>query len=80
VVDFIEIIERVKDIVSIRYTGAVYDKDVASELGMSARTLRVYKSANIIPYENICVFCSKHNISIDWMLFGVDFKPKKLEN
>ena len=78
-IEFSEIIERIKDIISNEKQGKIRDKDVAEVLGMSARNLRVYKAANIHPFENLCLFAVKYNISLDWLLFERDFKVKKRE-
>ena len=77
-VPFSEIVERVKDIVSPKYDRKVFDKDVANELGLHPNSLRAYKATNHIPYRNVIIFCMRHDISVDWMLFDSGFEPKKL--
>ena len=72
-----EIIERLKDILSNEIEGKVYDKDVASALGISKESLSHLKKRGSVPYEQISKFCAKRDISINWVLFGQ--VPKSLE-
>ena len=78
-IPFSEVVERIKDIISNEYERKVFDKDVADVLGISRNSLRVYKATNYYPLQNIVLFCEKHKISVDWMLFDPSFKPKKLK-
>jgi len=78
IVPFSEIVERIKDIISYKYSRKIFDKDVANELGLTPNSLRVYKVLNHIPYKHIVLFCLRYDVSIDWMLFDKSLKPKRL--
>jgi phage repressor protein C with HTH and peptisase S24 domain/DNA-binding Xre family transcriptional regulator len=76
--DFSEIIEKIKDILSNdKKNKKVYDKDVAIALGLSKESLSHLKRKNSIPYEQIAKFCAQRKISINWILF--EQLPKSLE-
>lgn len=65
-----EIIERVKDIISIRHgERKPLDKDVAQYLGITPKKLSIYKCANKMPYEELSRFCYHERVSIRWILF-----------
>jgi len=69
-IDFYEIIERIKDIVSTKKIGGkVYDKDVAMELGIAQATFATMKKRGSIPYREIMEFCARRKISINWLFF-----------
>jgi len=69
-IDFHEIIERIKDIISSKKIGGkVYDKDVASELGIAQATFATMKKRGSIPYREIMEFCARRKISINWLFF-----------
>jgi SOS-response transcriptional repressor LexA len=69
-VDFPEIIERMKDIISTKKIGdKVYDKDVAAELGIAQATFATMKKRGSIPYREIMEFCARRKISINWLFF-----------
>jgi SOS-response transcriptional repressor LexA len=69
-VDFSEIIERIKDIISTKKIGGkVYDKDVAAELGIGQATFATMKKRGSIPYREIMEFCARRKISINWLFF-----------
>jgi SOS-response transcriptional repressor LexA len=69
-VDFSEIIERMKDIISTKKIGGkVYDKDVAAELGIGQATFATMKKRGSIPYREIMEFCARKKISINWLFF-----------
>lgn len=73
-----EIIDKLKDILSLEYPNRkIFDKDVASALGMSKESFSHLKKKNGIPYEQIAKFCAKRKISINWVLF--DQLPRSLE-
>jgi len=47
----------------------VFDKDVATALGIPQATFATMKSRNSVPYEEILSFCAKYKISINWLFF-----------
>ena len=68
--NFNEIIEKIKDIISSESeTGKVFDKDVASELGISQATFATMKKRGAIPYKELMEFCARRKISINWIFF-----------
>jgi len=69
-VDFHEVIEKLKDILSTKKIGGkVYDKDVAAELGIAQATFATMKKRGSIPYREIMEFCARKKISINWLFF-----------
>jgi len=69
-VEFPEIIERMKDVISTKKIGGrVYDKDVAAELGIAQATFATMKKRGSIPYREIMEFCARKKISINWLFF-----------
>jgi len=69
-IDFHEVIERMKDIISSKKIGGkVYDKDVAAELGIAQATFATMKKRGSIPYREIMEFCARRKISINWLFF-----------
>ncbi len=68
--EFNEILERLKDIISSRTIGRqVYDKDVSVQLGITPATFATMKKRGSIPYREIMEFCAKNKISINWLFF-----------
>ncbi|WP_292654976.1 helix-turn-helix transcriptional regulator [Nitratifractor sp.] len=69
-VDFNEVIEKLKDIISSKKIGGkVFDKDVAAELGIAQATFATMKKRGSIPYREIMEFCARRKISINWLFF-----------
>jgi len=69
-IEFSEIIERMKDIISTKKIGGkVYDKDVAAELGIAQATFATMKKRGSIPYREVMEFCARKKISINWLFF-----------
>ena len=69
--NFEEIIEKIKDILSNEIgEKKVLNKDVAKALGITPENLSVLKKRNKIPFEEIAYFCAKRKISINWLLFN----------
>lgn len=66
-----EIIEKLKDVISTDgKKGKVFDKDVASALGLSQVNFATMKNRNKIPYNNVLDFCALKKISINWLLYN----------
>lgn len=75
--DFLNIIEKVKDILSCDLGDKrVLDKDIAEALGISKEHFSVLKKRNKVPFEELTYFCAKKRVSINWLLF--DQQPKSL--
>lgn len=77
-VDAVSVIEKLKDVISTEIGNKrVFDKDVATSLGLSKESLAQHKKNNTIPYREISYFCANKKISINWVLF--EQLPKDLE-
>ncbi|NKQ41732.1 MAG: phage repressor protein [Sulfurovum sp.] len=69
-VEFHTVIDKLKDIISERdLSKKIFDKDVASELGIPQTTFATMKKRNSIPYEEILNFCALKKISVNWLFF-----------
>ncbi len=69
-VDFGEIIEKLKDVISTKKIGGkVFDKDVAMELGIPQTSFATMKKRGSIPYEELMQFCASKKLSINWLFF-----------
>ncbi len=69
-VEFTEIIEKLKDVISTKKIGGkVFDKDVAIELGIPQTSFATMKKRNSIPYEELMQFCAHKKLSINWLFF-----------
>ena len=73
-VSMVEIVERVKEVLFDEYKGKVLDKNVAYELGVTPSTLASQKSRELLPYDELTLFCLKRKISVHWLLFGIGEK------
>lgn len=69
--DIKSIIDKLKVVLSkkTKKSGKVFDKDVATALGIPQATFATMKSRNSVPYEEILSFCAKYKISINWLFF-----------
>ena len=71
--DFSEIIEKLKDLLSQQKQGKkIFDKDIATALNLTSVNLATLKKRNSIPYSNILDFCALKKISINWLLYNQD--------
>ncbi|MBN2825593.1 MAG: LexA family transcriptional regulator [Campylobacterales bacterium] len=72
--EFKSIINKLKIVLSknIEKNGKIFDKDVATALGIPQATFATMKSRNSLPYEEILSFCAKYKISINWLFFDQD--------
>jgi hypothetical protein len=67
---FYEIVEIIKDTISHEVDGRVYDRHVADVLALSVNSVRMYKSIDYLPLEQLAVFCANRNLSLDTLIFG----------
>ena len=68
---FADIVEEIKSILSPEFAPKkVFDKDVATVLGISQMNFATMKKRNKIPFNELLDFCAKRNISINWLLYG----------
>ncbi|MBN2896362.1 MAG: helix-turn-helix domain-containing protein [Campylobacterales bacterium] len=66
-----EIVEQIKDVVCEEFPGKkVFDKDVASLLGISQMNFATMKKRNKIPFHELLDFCARRSIAINWLLYG----------
>ena len=69
-VEFGEIIEKLKDVISTKKIGGkVFDKDVAMELGIPQTSFATMKKRGSIPYQELMQFCARKKLSINWLFF-----------
>jgi len=68
--DMKEILETLKDVMSLENEGKIFDKDLADALGMTSVNLATKKKRNQIPYAEISSFCAKRRIAINFILFS----------
>ena len=66
-----EIIEKLKDVLSTDgKKGKIFDKDVATALGLSQVNFATMKNRNKIPYNSVLDFCAAKKISINWLFYN----------
>lgn len=71
-VNMSEVIERIKDVISKDYPDSkVLDKNVAYALGITPDNLSTKKSRNLIPYDELTIFCIERKVSTNWLFFGI---------
>jgi len=70
--DVLNIIEKLKDVLSSENDKKIFDKDVAGALGITQANFATIKQRNKIPFANILDFCALKKISINWLLYGQD--------
>lgn len=74
---FDDIVERLKDIISATVgSKKVFDKDVATALGVEPINFATMKKRNKIPFKELSEFCARQKISLNWLLF--DQAPESL--
>lgn len=68
---FANIVEEIKSIVSSDFSPKkVFDKDIASVLGISQMNFATMKKRDKIPFTELLDFCAHKAISINWLLYG----------
>jgi phage repressor protein C with HTH and peptisase S24 domain len=73
-INFMTILEKLKDILSkdIIDDKKIFDKDVASALGINSQAFATMKKRAKVPYDEILQYCALKKISINWLLFDQD--------
>lgn len=67
-----DIVERIKDVISKDFPkDKVLDKNVAHELGISPGALAVQKTRDLVPYDELTMFCIKRKVNLNWLFFGL---------
>ncbi|WP_159460722.1 helix-turn-helix domain-containing protein [Pasteurella testudinis] len=67
------VLERMKNIVQVKT-----DKDLAGYLFAKTTTFSNWKKNNSIPLETLISFVDKHNLSMDWLMFGKENSAPQL--
>jgi len=67
-VEFREIVERIKDIVSNERDGFIYDTHIAKILNIKYSTLKKQIDENRIPFQEVAIFCCKRGIVINHLV------------
>jgi hypothetical protein len=70
--NFNEIVEKLRDVLSSEYKNKVFDKDIAKALDITSVNFATMKKRDSVPFSNILDFCALKKISINWMLYGQD--------
>jgi SOS-response transcriptional repressor LexA len=70
--DIVNIIEKLKDVLSQESEKKIFDKDVATALDITQANFATIKLRNKIPFSNILDFCALKKISINWLFYGQD--------
>ena len=68
-IDLLEVIEKIKDVISANKQNKIFDKDVAIALGIPQTTFATMKKRNSVPYKELLEFCAKKKISANWLFF-----------
>jgi len=68
--DFRAILKELKFYMACEEKQKVYDKDVATALGISQMNFATIKRRNTTPYENILRFCQKEDICCNKIFFN----------
>jgi hypothetical protein len=50
--------------------GTTVDAEIAKGLGASPQNLATWKSRGTVPYERLCEFALRKDVSLDWLLLG----------
>lgn len=62
--------EDIKDHISFRVKGKVFDKHVAEALGVSTSVIALHKSRGTLPLADLCDFCNREKLNINKLLYG----------
>ena len=74
---FNDVMERMRSVLQTQLDQQkIRDRDIASALDLDPQYYAVIKRRNKIPYESLALFCKKHRISLNWLLFAQN--PSKL--
>lgn len=68
--EFTDIMNRVKIVLQKEKGTKIYDKEIAQALGFKASYYAVIKKRHKIPYEAIALFANKKNLSLNWIFFN----------
>lgn len=68
--EFTDIMNRVKMVIAKEKGERVYDKDIAEALGVKPTYYAVIKKRHKIPYEAIALFANRNNLSLNWIFFN----------
>lgn len=63
---FEAVIERLKSAVNVKN-----DKELAERLGLKPNTYYNRKASRSLPLEEILALASQHELSVDWIFFGI---------
>ena len=76
-IDFHEVMQRVRDILLIQTKKEkILDRDIPDYLDLDPQYFAVIKRRKKIPYEPLANFCKHHMISLNWLLMAQ--KPQYL--
>ncbi len=76
-IDFLDIMQRIKQILSEHNKKEkILDRDIADALELDPQYFAVIKRRKKIPYEKLAYFCKENKISMNWVL--LEQKPRHL--
>ena len=68
--DFSDIMSRIKKILHKESGERILDKDLATALGFDPSYYAVIKKRHKIPYKAIALFANEKNLSLNWIFFN----------
>lgn len=54
------------------------DRALAGRIGVPTSTIASWKSRNSIPLSYLIELSKRHEVSLDWLVFGGDFAPRRV--
>ena len=60
--------------------GVDRDDQIAEKLGITKQSVSGFKKRGTLPYEALIVYCEKHQISVEYILFGYKTDEKVNDN
>jgi len=70
VIEFSDVMSRVKNFLHEEKGKKILDKDIAKALGFEPSYYAVIKKRHKIPYKAIALFANRKNLSLNWIFFN----------
>jgi len=70
VLEFSDVMSRIKSFLHEEKGKKILDKDIAKALGFEPSYYAVIKKRHKIPYKAIALFANKKSLSLNWILFN----------
>jgi len=65
-----EVMDRIRSVLEFGEEHRLYEKDIASALGISPAQFSNAKKRDSVPLEAVTNFCARRKININWVLYG----------